>query len=188
MAHCIQPNHDTLVDGCIGPYNHIHHSHHPPLFASYYHKIDSIIFDITTTMSVLARMFVWNLEEGRVTEQMVVTIPATPGNLFPGLNVQNRLPSLLMVLWDLADSGHILSPKFQMLYSGTASISFARMFIPLLIVLPQPSLLIKSYICNFFECSDARQNSNWRTCSMATTRTNNPIHIHFTLLYVRVKN
>ena len=46
-------------------------------------------------MSVLARMFVWNLEEGRVTEQMVVTIPATPGNLFPGLNVQNRLLSKL---------------------------------------------------------------------------------------------
>ena len=38
----------------------------------------------------ICRMFVWNLEEGRVTEQMVVTIPATPGNLFPGLNVQNR--------------------------------------------------------------------------------------------------
>ena len=41
-------------------------------------------------MSTPTRMFVWNLEEGRVTEQMVVTIPATPGNLFPGLNVQNR--------------------------------------------------------------------------------------------------
>lgn len=41
------------------------------------------------------RMFVWNLEEGRVTEQMVVTIPATPGNLFPGLNVQNRCPAKL---------------------------------------------------------------------------------------------
>ena len=36
------------------------------------------------------RMFVWNLEEGRVTEQMVVTIPATPGNIFPGLNVQSK--------------------------------------------------------------------------------------------------
>ena len=36
------------------------------------------------------RMFVWNLEEGRVTEQMVVTIPATPGNVFPGLNVQSK--------------------------------------------------------------------------------------------------
>ena len=35
-------------------------------------------------------MFVWNLEEGRVTEQMVVTIPATPGNIFPGLNVQSK--------------------------------------------------------------------------------------------------
>ena len=35
-------------------------------------------------------MFVWNLEEGRVTEQMVVTIPATPGNVFPGLNVQSK--------------------------------------------------------------------------------------------------
>ena len=32
----------------------------------------------------------WNLEEGRVTEQMVVTIPATPGNVFPGLNVQSK--------------------------------------------------------------------------------------------------
>ena len=45
---------------------------------------------IFTFCIVPNRMFVWNLEEGRVTEQMVVTIPATPGNLFPGLNVQNR--------------------------------------------------------------------------------------------------
>ena len=86
-------------------------------------------------MSVLARMFVWNLEEGRVTEQMVVTIPATPGNLFPGLNVQNRLPSLLMVLWDLAVSGHILPPKYPLLYSGTATISSCPDVHPLLIVL-----------------------------------------------------
>ena len=41
-------------------------------------------------MMVGVRMFVWNLEEGRVTEQMVVTIPATPGNVFPGLNVQSK--------------------------------------------------------------------------------------------------
>ena len=40
--------------------------------------------------TVCLRMFVWNLEEGRVTEQMVVTIPATPGNIFPGLNVQSK--------------------------------------------------------------------------------------------------
>ena len=45
------------------------------------------------------RMFVWNLEEGRVTEQMVVTIPATPGNVFPGLNVQNR--SVTAVHWSV---------------------------------------------------------------------------------------
>ena len=43
-----------------------------------------------TESHLICRMFVWNLEEGRVTEQMVVTIPATPGNIFPGLNVQNR--------------------------------------------------------------------------------------------------
>ena len=44
-------------------------------------------------------MFVWNLEEGRVTEQMVVTIPATPGNLFPGLNVQNRYLDATGYMW-----------------------------------------------------------------------------------------
>ena len=44
-------------------------------------------------------MFVWNLEEGRVTEQMVVTIPATPGNLFPGLNVQNRCSDATGYMW-----------------------------------------------------------------------------------------
>ena len=37
------------------------------------------------------------------------------------------------------------------------------------------------HISNSFKCSDARQNSNWRTCSMATTRTNNPIHVRFML-------
>ena len=47
---------------------------------------------MTTHISsdICCRMFVWNLEEGRVTEQMVVTIPATPGNIFPGLNVQSK--------------------------------------------------------------------------------------------------
>ena len=47
---------------------------------------------MTTRISsdICCRMFVWNLEEGRVTEQMVVTIPATPGNIFPGLNVQSK--------------------------------------------------------------------------------------------------
>ena len=133
-------------------------------------------------MSVLARMFVWNLEEGRVTEQMVVTIPATPGNLFPGLNVQNRLPSLLMVLWDLAVSGHNLSPKFQMLYSGTASISFSPDVHPFANCPTTTTFTFEQlHMRNSFECSDARQNSNWRTCSMATTRTNNPIHVHFML-------
>ena len=44
-------------------------------------------------------MFVWNLEEGRVTEQMVVTIPATPGNLLPGLNVQNRCLDDIGFMW-----------------------------------------------------------------------------------------
>ena len=53
-------------------------------------KILIITTTITTITITPTRMFVWNLEEGRVTEQMVVTIPATPGNLFPGLNVQNR--------------------------------------------------------------------------------------------------
>ena len=43
-----------------------------------------------SNLTFLLRMFVWNLEEGRVTEQMVVTIPATPGNIFPGLNVQSK--------------------------------------------------------------------------------------------------
>ena len=81
-------------------------------------------------MSVLARMFVWNLEEGRVTEQMVVTIPATPGNLFPGLNVQNRLPSLLMVLWDLAVSGHILPPNIHCSILVLQPYHLARMFTP----------------------------------------------------------
>ena len=52
------------------------------------YNIDIILIIVLAT--VTTRMFVWNLEEGRVTEQMVVTIPATPGNLFPGLNVQNR--------------------------------------------------------------------------------------------------
>ncbi len=36
------------------------------------------------------RMFVWRVEESRVVEQTVVTLPATPGNVFPGLNVQTR--------------------------------------------------------------------------------------------------
>ena len=36
------------------------------------------------------RMFVWRVEDGRVVEQTVVTLPATPGNVFPGLNVQTR--------------------------------------------------------------------------------------------------
>ena len=36
------------------------------------------------------RMFVWREEEGRVTEQTVLTLPATPGNMFPGLNLQTR--------------------------------------------------------------------------------------------------
>ena len=35
-------------------------------------------------------MFVWREEEGRVVEQTVVTLPATPGNIFPGLNLQTR--------------------------------------------------------------------------------------------------
>jgi hypothetical protein len=36
------------------------------------------------------RMFVWNTEESRVVEQAVLTLPATPGNQFPGLNLQTR--------------------------------------------------------------------------------------------------
>ena len=38
----------------------------------------------------LSRMFVWREDEGRVVEQTVLTLPATPGNIFPGLNLQTR--------------------------------------------------------------------------------------------------
>ena len=55
--------------------------------------------DASIIITTPTRMFVWNLEEGRVTEQMVVTIPATPGNLFPGLNVQNRCLDAAGYMW-----------------------------------------------------------------------------------------
>ena len=41
----------------------------------------------------LARMFVWSLEEGRVLEQAVITIPTQQAAPLPKLNVQNRCPA-----------------------------------------------------------------------------------------------
>ena len=38
-------------------------------------------------------MFVWSLEEGRVLEQAVITIPTQQTAPLPKLNVQNRCPA-----------------------------------------------------------------------------------------------
>ena len=40
-----------------------------------------------------ARMFVWSLEESRVLEQAVITIPTQQAAPLPKLNVQNRCPA-----------------------------------------------------------------------------------------------
>ena len=39
------------------------------------------------------RMFVWNLDEGRVSEQAIISIPTTQSTPMPRLNVQNRCPA-----------------------------------------------------------------------------------------------
>ena len=39
------------------------------------------------------RMFIWSLEENRVTEQAIITIPTTQSTPMPKLNVQNRCPA-----------------------------------------------------------------------------------------------
>ena len=48
-----------------------------------------------TTLFVDTRMFVWSLEEGRVMEQAVISIPTTQTPTMPRLNVQNRCPNKL---------------------------------------------------------------------------------------------
>ena len=39
------------------------------------------------------RMFIWSLEENRVTEQAIITIPTSQATPMPKLNVQNRCPA-----------------------------------------------------------------------------------------------
>jgi len=38
-------------------------------------------------------MFIWSLEENRVTEQAIITIPTSQATPMPKLNVQNRCPA-----------------------------------------------------------------------------------------------
>lgn len=43
-----------------------------------------------TTLFVDTRMFIWSLEEGRVMEQAIISIPTQAAQPLPRLNVQNR--------------------------------------------------------------------------------------------------
>ena len=43
-----------------------------------------------TTLFVDTRMFVWSLEEARVAEQAIISIPTQAAQPLPRLNVQNR--------------------------------------------------------------------------------------------------
>ena len=43
-----------------------------------------------TTLFVDTRMFIWSLEEGRVMEQAIISIPTQAAHPLPRLNVQNR--------------------------------------------------------------------------------------------------
>ena len=48
-----------------------------------------------TTLFVDTRRFVWSLDEGRIMEQAVISIPTTQTVAMPRLNVQNRCPTKL---------------------------------------------------------------------------------------------
>ena len=48
-----------------------------------------------TTLFVDTRRFVWSLDEGRIMEQAVISIPPTQTVAMPRLNVQNRCPTKL---------------------------------------------------------------------------------------------
>ena len=52
-----------------------------------------ILNDKDDAMKNIFRMFVWSLDEARVTEQALITIPISQSTPMPKLNVQNRCPA-----------------------------------------------------------------------------------------------
>ena len=52
-----------------------------------------ILNDKDDAIKNIFRMFVWSLDEARVTEQALITIPISQSTPMPKLNVQNRCPA-----------------------------------------------------------------------------------------------